>query len=184
MYRDAIRQSKQRPNFARSDQYTVSLTLAGRVRNAAFVRFLHQFEPDDLEQLGTDEWLVLDALSREEPISDELLPCTDRLIELAMVVRAGRGRFILSEAYYRFQNRQETYRRLRQREEYKETLQAHIADHAVDGSPLRELVKSLPDLGRDQVRSLMDELRAEERIHPQGEKRGARWFPGPEVRDE
>lgn len=183
MYRDAIRQSKQRPNFARSDQYTVSVSLSGRVRNAVFVRFLNQFEPDDLDRLGTDEWLVLDSLSREEPISDDLLPCTDRLIELGMVVRVGRGRFILSEAYYRLQNRMETYRRLRQNEDYKEILESRIEEHAVDGCPLRELVKLLADLSRDQIRRLMDELRAEGRIHPQGEKRGARWFPGPEIGD-
>ena len=183
MYRDAIRQSKQRPDFAKSDQYTVSVTLAGRMRNAAFIRFLNQFQSEELEQLGTDDWLVLDGLSREEPISSELLSCTDLLIELGMVVRAGRGRFILSEAYYRFQGRQETYRRLREREEHKETMESHITDHAVDGTPLRELVKLFPDLGRDQVRSLVDELRGEDRVHSRGEKRGARWFPGPEVHD-
>ncbi|HQZ67478.1 MAG TPA: ATP-binding protein, partial [Planctomycetaceae bacterium] len=44
MYCDAIRQSKLRPDFTRSDQYTVSVLLAGRIRNTAFIRFLKQFE--------------------------------------------------------------------------------------------------------------------------------------------
>jgi len=180
MYQDAIRQSKQRPDFSRSDQYTVSLSLAGHVQNTPFVRFLHQFETDDLEQLGTDHWLILDALSREEPIPDDLLPCTDRLIELGMVVRAGRGRLILSEAYYRFQGREETYRRLREREEIKEVLEASIADYAVDGRAANDLLQLVPTLDREQLRTLLEELRAEQRVHLRGSRRWARWYPGPE----
>jgi ATP-dependent DNA helicase RecG len=183
MYRDAIRQSKPHPDFTKSDQYTVSLSLAGRIRNAAFVRFLNQFESDDIDRLGTDEWLVLDSLSREEPVSDDLRPCTNRLIELGMVVRAGRDQHILSETYYRFQNRIETYNRLREREKLKEIIESRIQDHAVDGCPLRELLILPADLTRDKVRGLLDELRAEGRIHSQGVKRGARWFPGPEATD-
>ncbi|HQZ67351.1 MAG TPA: ATP-binding protein, partial [Planctomycetaceae bacterium] len=122
MYCDAIRQSKLRPDFTKSDQYTVSVLLAGRIRNTAFIRFLKQFESDDLEQLGTDQWLVVDSLSREEPIPVDLLPCTNHLIELGMVVRTGPGRLILSEAYYRFQGREETYNRLREKEIRKEVL--------------------------------------------------------------
>ncbi len=70
-----------------------------------------QFEPEDLQQLRTDDWLVLDALNREEPVSDELLPCTDRLLELKMVAWTGRSRFILSEDYYRFNGREATFHR-------------------------------------------------------------------------
>ena len=178
MYRDAIRQSKPHPDFTKSDQYTVSLSLAGRIRNTAFVRFLNQFEPDDLDRLGTDEWLVLDKLSREKPVSDDLRPCTNHLIELGMVVRAGRDRFILSEAFYRFQNRKETYRRLREREDRKELLERHLAEFAVDGCSMRELEAVLANLNRKAVRKLLDELRDEERIHLRGKKRGARWYSG------
>ncbi len=45
---------------------------------------------------------------------------------------------------------------------------------------MRELVGLLPHISRDRVRALLDDLRSEGRIHPQGQKRGARWFPGPE----
>lgn len=179
MYQDAIRQSKQRPDFSRSDQYTVSLSLAGRMRNSSFVRFLRQFDADDLEQLGTDHWLILDALSREEPVSDDLLPCVHDLLELRIVVRAGRGRFILSEAYYQFQGREETYHRLRENEVRKEMLERHLNERAVDGSSMTDLEALIPNLNRKEVKKLMDELRDEGRVHVRGERRWARWHPGP-----
>jgi len=180
MYCDAIRQSKLRPDFTKSDQYTVSVLLAGRIRNTAFIRFLKQFESDDLEQLGTDQWLVLDSLSREEPIPVDLLPCTNHLIDLGMVVRAGRGRLILSEAYYRFQGREETYNRLRENEVRKEILERYLAERAVDGCSMSDLKVQVPVLNRKQVKKLMDELRDEDRVHVRGERRGAKWHPGPD----
>lgn len=178
MYRDAIRQSKPHPDFTKSDQYTVSLSLAGRIRNTAFVRFLNQFEPDDLDRLGTDEWLVLDKLSREQPVPNDLRPCADRLIELGMAVRAGRGRFILSEAFYGILGRLETYRRLREDEERKEILESRITECAVDGCPVGDLLPLLPALNRDQLRELLEELRSEQRVHLRGSRRWARWHPG------
>lgn len=38
----------------------------------------------------------------------------------------------------------------------------------------------LPELNRDQVRRLLEELRHENRIHRRGEKRWSRWHPGPQ----
>lgn len=142
------------------------------------MRFLNQFESGDLERLGTDDWLVLDAFSREEPIGDELLPCTDRLTELKMAVRVGRGRFILAEDYYRFSDREVTFHRLRENEVRKETLESHIREHAVDGCPISDLETRLPDQSRKAIGKLLEELRGEQRIHLRGGRRWARWHPG------
>jgi ATP-dependent DNA helicase RecG len=179
MYESAIRQSKMKPDFSRTDQYTVSLTLSGRMRNPAFVQFLRQFDAQTLESLSTDDWLTLDALSHEEPLSDGLLPRAEHLLQLGMIVRVGNGRFILNEPYYRFQHREETFRRLREGEGRKELLESRIAEHAVDGVAIGDLQPLLPELNRDQVRRLLDELRREDRVHFRGEKRWTRWYPGP-----
>jgi len=180
MYESAIRQSKMKPDFSRTDQYTVSLTLSGKMHNPAFVRFLRQFEADAVESLSTEDWLTLDALSREETLPDGLLTRTERLLALGMVVRAGRGRFILNQAYYSFQNREETFERLRRNEERKELLESRIAEHAVDGIAIADLLSLLPDQSREQVRGLLEELRGEGRVHLRGEKRWSRWHPGPQ----
>src|SRR5690606_26002865 len=89
MYESAIRQSKAKPDFSRTDQYTVSLILNGRMRNPAFVQFVRQFDSQMLETLSTDDWLALDALSHEKPLPEWLRPRTDRLLQLGMIVRVG-----------------------------------------------------------------------------------------------
>jgi ATP-dependent DNA helicase RecG len=179
MFESAIQHSKSLPDFTGTDNFQVSITLHGVMQNPSFVRFLRQFDDQVKESLSTDEWLVLDRLSREQPITDELIPCTSRLIDLGMIVRAARASFILAEAYYRYSGREDTFRRLRENEVRKEALERHIGEHAVDGCPVGELSDLLADLTRDQVRGLLDELRAEERVHLRGERRWARWHPGP-----
>ncbi|QDT30038.1 Divergent AAA domain protein [Gimesia panareensis] len=179
MFESAIQHSKSLPDFTGTDNYQVSITLHGVMQNPEFVRFLREFDDDVKDSLSTDEWLVLDQLSREQPLPDELLVCTDRLIELGMIVRAARGSFILAESYYRSIGREDTFRRLRENEVLKERLEAHISEHAVDGCSVGELVDLLPGLTRDQVRALLDELRGEERVHLRGSRRWARWHPGP-----
>lgn len=180
MFESAIRQSKSRPDFSRTDQYTVSVTLHGRMRNLAFVRFIRQLETNLVESLSTDDWLTLDALSREEPLAESLLTRTERLLDLGMIVRAGKGRFILNKMYYRFQNRDDTFRRLREHEQRKELLEDRIAEHSVDGIAIGDLLPLLPDQSREKVRSLLEELRSEDRVHLRGEKRWSRWHPGPQ----
>ena len=178
MFESAIQHSKLLPDFTGTDNYQVSITLHGVMQNPSFVRFLRQFDDQVKESLSTDEWLVLDRLSRELPLTDDLLSCTSRLIEQGMIVRAARSNFILAEAYYRYTGREETFRRLRENEVRKEILERHIGDHAIDGCPVGDLSNLLPELTRDQVRGLLDELRAEERVHLRGERRWARWHPG------
>lgn len=139
---------------------------------------IRQFETQTLESLTTDDWLALDALSHETPLPEGLLPRLDRLLQLGMIVRAGKGRFILNEAYYRFQNREETFRRLRDNEVCKEVLESRLSEHSVDGCPMGELEPLLTKLSRKEVRKLLEELRDEGRVHLRGEKRAARWYPG------
>jgi ATP-dependent DNA helicase RecG len=184
MFESAIQHSKSLPDFTGTDNFQVSITLHGVMQNPSFVRFLRQFDDQVKESLSTDEWLVLDRLSREQPVTDELVPCTNRLIELGMIVRAARASYILSEAYYRYTGREEVYRRLRENEVRKESLERHIRDHAVDGCPISDLEPVQPDLSRKELRALLEELRTEGRVHLRGEKRGSRWHPGREVEDE
>ena len=52
---------------------------------------------------------------------------------------------------------------------------------AQDGSPMRELVQVLPALSRGQVKALVSELAAEQKVHVRGKTRAARWHFGAEA---
>ena len=45
---------------------------------------------------------------------------------------------------------------------------------------MKEFEEVLPALSRRQIMGLLQELRGAGKIHPKGERRGARWRPGAE----
>ncbi|HQX49229.1 MAG TPA: hypothetical protein PLY87_19820 [Planctomycetaceae bacterium] len=45
---------------------------------------------------------------------------------------------------------------------------------------MTDLEALLPGIDRKDVKKLMDELRDEGRVHIRGERRWARWYPGPD----
>lgn len=59
----------------------------------------------------------------------------------------------------------------------KELLVQHMRDNPA-GSRMEEFLQVLPSLSRSQVQVLLRELRADDRAHVIGLKKGARWYLG------
>jgi ATP-dependent DNA helicase RecG len=99
-----------------------------------------------------------------------------------VIERVGRGRgvrYLLSRRFYRFLGQGEVYtRRLGlDRETNKALLLKHIEDSAETGTKLEELQQVLPGLSRNQVQTLLRELKRRGRIRLEGVTRAGRWFP-------
>lgn len=175
-----VRNSQPPPDFTGTDEYQVSLTLHGEVRNPAFVRFLDQLGAERLESFSTRDYLVLDLVQREGLVPESLRSHATRLRDLGVIERVGR-RLLLSRALYAHMGQRGTYTRQRglDHETNKALLLKHITENATEGSPLADLVQVLPYLKYGRVRSLLQELKGEGVVHPRGQRRHARWFPGP-----
>jgi len=178
MYERAIRQSKPHPDYSGTDEHTVVLTLGGRMLDPAFVRFLENYAPQDLDDLGTDDWLALNRISQELPLSDSLAAQTEHLLSLGLIVRASEGRFILPVAYYQFHNREPTFRRLRGREEEKELIEIHLKNYRIDGRSMAQLSDDFPDKITKTIRRILSDLQEEGRAYSEGENRWTRYYPG------
>ena len=178
MYQLSIRDSKPKPDYSGSDNFLVCLRLNGKVLNKQFARFLLQCPVESLESLSTDQWLILDALSREEPVGDDHLESISKLLELKLVVRVSGGRFILPKVYYEFLDRVASFHRLREREEKKELLESHLEAHRLDGLAISDLQRIFPDEKKKYIRRLLAELQEENRVHSEGENRWTRYFAG------
>ncbi len=178
MYERAIRQSKPHPDYSASDEHTVVLTLGGRMLDPAFVRFLQSYEPHDLDALGTDDWLALNRVSQERQLSDSLEARTAHLLNLGLIVRASGGRYILPRVYFQFHNRADSFDRLRGEEANKERLETYLLDFRMDGRSISELEEAFHDIERADLGTLLSELKSEERIYTEGERRWTRYFPG------
>ncbi|MBN2490020.1 MAG: putative DNA binding domain-containing protein [Planctomycetes bacterium] len=182
IYRECIRQSKPLPDFRRTGEHSVWVTLHGEIQDPEFLRFLEEIGRERAASFTTEDFLVIDLVRREQPIPVDLAPRLLILREQGVIERVGRGRgtrHLLSRRFYRFLGKGGAYTRQRglDRETNKALLVRHIEDSACSGATLGELQQVLPNLSRDQVRTLLRELRRDGKIEVQGVTKAARWFP-------
>ena len=183
MFEESIRQSKPLPDFSGSDEHRVRLILRGEVQNPAFIKFLEKVGSDRLAGFTIQDFLALDYIQREQSVPAALRPRLPQLIDLGVIESVGRGRgvrHLLSKAFYAHLDQKGSYTRKRglDRETNKALLLKHITDSAQDGARFEEFQQVLPALSRQQIATLLRELRGARRIHNAGIRKAARWFPG------
>lgn len=182
IYRACIQQSKPLPDFSRTGEHSVWVTLHGEIQDPEFLRFLEEIGRERLAAFATEDFLVIDLVHRDQSIPTHLVPRAHYLLEQGVLERVGRGRgarYLLSRRFYRFLGKSGAYTRRRglDRETNKTLLLRHIVDSVPAGTTLSELQEVLPGLSRDQVRTLLRDLRREGRITVRGTTKAARWFP-------
>ena len=182
MVETAIRQSKPLPDYAGSAAHEVRLKLDGTVKNPPFVRFLERIGEERLRAFSTYDFLALDAIAREQPLTEAMRARLPGLIETGVVESQGRGRgtrYHLSRGLHAAIGRKGAYTRKRglDHETNKALLEKHIRDHSEEGAPLADLCQVLPALSRRSVQRLLAELRSEGRANLVGQRKAARWYP-------
>ena len=180
MFETCIREGKSKPDFARSDKSHVWALFHGEIEDPRFLQFLERVGSDRLATFSTEDFLLLDLIRKEEAIPDRLREQVHPLLEEGIIERIGRGRgvrHILSRKFYRFLGEKGVYTRKRglDRETNKRLLLQHIDDNGEEGAPFQELMQVLPALTRNQVQTLLRELKAEGEIENRGRTKGARW---------
>lgn len=181
MYETCIREGKPQPDFADSDDFQVSLRLWGEIQRPEFLRFAEKLGRERMAALTTEDFLVLDAIQREDTIPENLRTRVLELQSQGIVERlGGRGRgsrLILSKSLYGFIGKRGEYTRKRglDRETNKALLLQHMKQNAEEGSVLHELLQVLPSQSRAQVQGLLRELKDEGKIWVRGNRRYARW---------
>jgi ATP-dependent DNA helicase RecG len=178
----SVAESKPQPDFTKTDEYKVSLTLNGEVRDPDFLRFLEKIGNERTSSFTTQDWLILDLINREQKIPDSLKTRLPFLLEQGVIERAGGRRFLLARQFYDFVDKKGIYTRKQglDRETNKALLMKHIVDNRDEGSQLKDLIEVLPHFSEDQVKKLLQELKNENRTFLMGKTRGARWYPNDE----
>ncbi len=184
IYEESIRQGKAVPDFARTDQYQVGLTLHGTVQDPAFVRCVEKVGKETTATFNTHDWLALAAVARDEKVPKELQGRIQRLLDLGLIERVAGRRCMLSRKYYDFVGRKAEYTRKKglDREQNLGFLLKHIAENAASGSKLEDLCQVLSALPATHVQSLLRTLKRRGEAHSVGATSAGRWFPGPALR--
>lgn len=182
MYEECIRESKLTPDFTNTDDYQVAVTLHGTVQDTKFLKFLEKIGEEQLSTFSTEDFMALDVVNREQAIPEKLKPKINHLVDLGIVERFGHGRgvkYILSRKYYDFIKKKGVYTRKRglDRNTNKALLLKHIKSNAEHGSHLSELKQVLPSLTREQLKTLLKEMKSDNLIYCEGRTRAGRWYP-------
>jgi ATP-dependent DNA helicase RecG len=181
MFELSVKQAKALPDFAGTDRNHVRVTLDGLVQDPKLLTMMEKIGLETLKSFSTSDFLVVNHIRREQPVPDPLRARIPHLLDLGVIERVARGRFILGRRYYAAVGKKGVYTRKKglDRETNKELLLKHIRDNAIAGSKLEEFYQVLPGLVRSRIQLLLRELRSENRIHSHGVTKAGRWYLGP-----
>lgn len=178
IYELSIKEAKSLPDFRSTDDNFVSITLNGLVLDRKMLSLINKIGNVRLEAMATDDFLVVNALFHEKPLSDTLRLRTKRLIELGLVEHVSRNKFVLARSLYEATGKSGVHTRLLglDRDTNKELILKHIRKNGENGTPFKELEQVLPSHSRNQIRVLMRELQKSDLVYIVGKTSAAKWF--------
>ena len=178
IYELSVKEAKQLPDFAGTDDSFVSITLNGVVLDTKMLSLINQIGNERMETLSTGDFLVINALYHETDIPQNLRPRIKQLAELGIVEHIGRKKYVLARSLYVATGKTGVHTRVvgLDRDTNKELLVKHIRKNGDRGTPFKELQQVLPGHSRGQIQALLRELRAENRIYCEGNTSAAKWF--------
>ncbi|MFI5459664.1 MAG: hypothetical protein ACHRXM_29925 [Isosphaerales bacterium] len=176
---EAVRDSKPLPDYSRSDEHEVFLRLHGDVQDASFVKFLARVESDRQPPLSSHEYLVLDLVRRNAPVPRSNRDEFEVLKKERLIQSLGRGRgttYNLNPQLYDAPNKPQAV----DRDLAKTWILDYLHAHSDVGSHLSDLLHEFQPLSRDQMQTMLRELKADGKVYNLGRTKGGRWFFGKE----
>ena len=121
---------------------------------------------------------MINAIFHEQGLTDKLRSHAKKLLDMGILERAGRNKYVLARSLYAAIGKSGVHTRLvgLDRETNKELLLRHIGKNGKRGTPLSELRQVLPGHSKDQIQTLMKELKADKKVTSSGRTRAAKWF--------
>jgi ATP-dependent DNA helicase RecG len=180
MFELSIKQAKALPDFRGTDRMHVTLTLDGLVQDPKLLTMMERIGQETQQSFATEDFLVVNHVHRDQPIPERLRDRIPHLLDLGVIERIARRRFILGRRFYAALGKKGVFTRVHglERETNKELLLKHIRENAASGSKMDEFYQVLPGLTRSNIQVLLRELRDSGKIHVIGLTSAAKWFPG------
>ena len=109
MFRESIEEGKLPPDFSGTDDHKVFLNINGEVQEPQFLRFMELIRNQTATSFKLDDLFVLSLVHRNLKIPNEMRKSRESLMELGVIERIGRKKYILSRRYYRFVGKKGIY---------------------------------------------------------------------------
>lgn len=178
MFELSVQEAKPLPDFTGTDDFFVSVTLNGLIIDKAMLSVINRISERGSELLSTEDFLVIDALYHERPLTEKMRSRLNRLIEMGIVEHIGRKKYVLARSLYAATGKTGVHTRRvgLDRDTNKELLLRHIRQNNAVGTPFKELQQVLPGHNRNQIQVLMRELKDDEKVVCKGKTRAAKWY--------
>jgi len=179
---ESIKEGKLPPDYSGSDDFLVKLTLNGTVQDENFVRFLEELGKETQDSFVVEDFIALDQIHRNQKVDERFHDRLQHLRDAGAIEMTGKGRgakYLLSKKYYEFVGKPGKYTRKKGLDDQQNMtlLENHIISNP--GCQMTELKQVLSELDRFKILRLLYELQKEDRVHVIGERKAARWYPGP-----
>ena len=180
MFELSVQEAKPLPDFSGTDEFFVCVTLNGLIIDKAMLFVINRISENCGALLSTTDFLTIDALYHERPLTEKMKSRLNHLIEMGIVEHIGRKKYVLARSLYAATGKTGVHTRQvgLDRDTNKELLLKHIRQNNAVGTPFKELQQVLPGLSRNQIQVLMRELKKDGRVSCVGKTSGARWFTG------
>ena len=97
MFELSVQEAKPLPDFTGTDDFFVSVTLNGLIIAKAMLSVINKISERGGNLLATEDFLAIDALYHERPLTEKMQVRLNRLIEMGIVEHIGRKNMSLQE---------------------------------------------------------------------------------------
>lgn len=178
MFELSVQEAKPLPDFTGTDDFCVSVTLNGLIIDKAMLSVINRINEATMESMSTEDFLTINALYHDHPLSEKMQSRLNHLIEMGIVEHIGRKKYVLARSLYAATGKSGVYTRHvgLDRNTNKELLLKHIREHNEVGTSFKELQQVLPSHSRNQIQVLMRELKEAGKVLCKGKTSAAKWF--------
>jgi len=176
IFQASIRDGKGLPDLAKSDAYSVSLSIPARLKDKNFVLFLEKITNEKQVLFSFEEIFALEEIREKQRI--DKTEALNKFLQLGIIERVGRGRgvhYILSHRYYSHQGKTGVHTRLRgvPREAQKQLIIEHLKRNKTGTA--KDFRDIFPELSRFIINSLLRDLKKDAAIEFIGKTSGGYW---------
>lgn len=178
IFEESIKDAKALPDFEGTDQHFVRLRLGALIVDPEMIRLFKEIGDKTLSLFSTDDFRVVRHVMDGGVVPDELKSRVERLIDLGVIERIGRGRLLVAQKYYQAIGQAGKYTRLRGLDDTacKGLLLQHMRNEGNRGLHLNEFAQVLPSFSDRKIQRLLNALADKGLAKVIGKTKGAKWY--------
>lgn len=176
IFENTIKEGKGLPDFSGSDQYSVTLRIPAKVKDENFILFLEKVIDEKQIPLSFEEIYELEQIREKQKVTNTNFK--NKFLASGIIERIGKtrgSRYMLGHKYYSFNGKLGTYTRIVgvSRDAKKQLIVQHIKKN--EKGFAKDFDDIFPDLKRQDISNLLQELKAENKIFHKGSARSGYW---------